>query len=157
MMKKRAFVLAVLLSLSLPAAVMSMDHGSMHGEHEHGSMVDTGVIVHEETIDGVRTVFKITNIEEAMHGMAVPKDLKETHHMMVMFTDAKTGKGLADGEVRAKIQGPGGKDQMKSLVGMEGHFGADFDLSAKGKYGVMVKFKLADGKVRSAQFWYTVK
>ena len=40
---------------------------------------------------------------------------------------------------------------------MEGHFGADFDLSKKGKYGVMAKFKLADGKVRSAKFWYTVK
>jgi hypothetical protein len=40
---------------------------------------------------------------------------------------------------------------------MHGHFGADFNMSKKGKYGVMSKFKLADGKVRQAKFWYTVK
>jgi alkylation response protein AidB-like acyl-CoA dehydrogenase len=39
----------------------------------------------------------------------------------------------------------------------EGGFGADFTMPKKGKYGVMVKFKLADGKVRSAKFWYTIK
>ncbi len=40
---------------------------------------------------------------------------------------------------------------------MKGHFGADFDLSKKGKYGVMSKFQMRDGKVRSARFWYTAK
>ena len=40
---------------------------------------------------------------------------------------------------------------------MQGHFGADFDLSKKGKYGVMCKFQLKDGKVRQSKFWYTVK
>ena len=36
-------------------------------------------------------------------------------------------------------------------------FGSDFTLPKKGKYGVMAKFKLKDGKVRSVKFWYTVK
>lgn len=31
---------------------------------------------------------------------------------------------------------------------MQGHFGADFELSKKGKYGVMSKFQLKDGKTR---------
>jgi hypothetical protein len=43
------------------------------------------------------------------------------------------------------------------MAGMGADFGADFDFSKKGKYGVMAKFKLADGKVRSVKFWYTVK
>jgi hypothetical protein len=43
-------------------------------------------------------------------------------------------------------------------MGMQGqHFGADFDLSRKGKYGVMSKFQLKDGKVRQSKFWYTVQ
>jgi len=45
----------------------------------------------------------------------------------------------------------------KDLMGMQGHFGADVQMGKKGKYGVMSKFKLKDGKVRQAKFWYTVK
>ena len=55
------------------------------------------------------------------------------------------------------MQNPDKSFQDKGLMGMQGHFGADFDLSKKGKYGVMCKFQLKDGKVRSAKFWYTVK
>ena len=89
--------------------------------------------------------------------MEMPKGMKETHHLMVEFKDAKTGKALTEGEVKVKIQGPDKAEQTKDMMGMEGHFGADFDLSKKGKYGVMAKFKLNDGKVKSSKFWYTVK
>jgi hypothetical protein len=30
-------------------------------------------------------------------------------------------------------------------------------MAKKGKYGVMSKFKVKDGKVRSTRFWYDVK
>jgi len=89
--------------------------------------------------------------------MDMPKEMKETHHIAVEFKDAKTGKALTEGEVKAKVQNPDGSFQTKDLMGMQGHFGADFDLSKKGKYGVMCKFHLKDGKVRSTQFSYTVK
>jgi dihydrodipicolinate reductase len=89
--------------------------------------------------------------------MEMPKEMKETHHIMVEFMDAKSGTALTEGEVKVKVQGPDKAEQTKELMGMEGHFGADFDLSKKGKYGVMSMFKLKDGKVRSAKFWYTVK
>jgi hypothetical protein len=83
--------------------------------------------------------------------------MKETHHIMVMFTDAKSGAKLGEGEVKLKVTGPDKKDQVKELMGMEGGFGADFTMPEKGKYGVMAKFKLKDGKVRNVKFWYTVK
>jgi hypothetical protein len=76
---------------------------------------------------------------------------------MVMFTDARTGKMLSGGEVKIKVTGPDKSEQVKDLMGMEGGFGSDFTLTKKGKYGVMCKFKLTDGKVRSAKFRYTVK
>jgi hypothetical protein len=83
--------------------------------------------------------------------------MKETHHIAVEFKDVKSGKALTEGEVKVKVQNPDKTDLTKDLMGMQGHFGADFDLSKKGKYGVMSKFQLKDGKVRSAKFWYTVK
>jgi hypothetical protein len=89
--------------------------------------------------------------------MEMPKDMKETHHIMVEFKDAKSGKALNEGEVKLKVQAPDKSEQTKNLIGMQGHFGADFDLAKKGKYGMMSKFQLKDGKVRSAKFWYTVK
>lgn len=83
--------------------------------------------------------------------------MKETHHISVSFKDVKSGKALTDGSVMVKVQNPDKSAQTKELMGMQGHFGADFELSQKGKYGVMCKFQLKDGKTRQAKFWYTVR
>jgi len=76
---------------------------------------------------------------------------------MIMFSDAKTGKMLSEGEVKVKIVGPDKSEQVKTLMGMGGGFGSDVNLSVKGKYGIMSKFLLKDGKVMSCKFWYEVK
>ncbi|ABQ24306.1 hypothetical protein [Geotalea uraniireducens] len=158
-MKKAAVILAVAsFALAAPLASFAMDHGSMkmeHGEH----MMDKGSLAHEEVVDGVKATFKIISMAEHMKAMKMemPKGMKETHHIMVEFKDAKSGKALTEGEVTVKVQNPDKSYQTKDLMGMEGHFGADYEMAKKGKYGVMAKFKLADGKVRSAKFWYTVK
>ena len=156
-MRKLVLMFAAILALSAPAA-FAMDHGSMKMEHgSHGG--HQGDVAHEEVVDGVKATFKVMGMKESMKAMdmEMPKDMKETHHIAVEFKDAKTGKILTEGEVKVKIQNPDKTDQTKNMMGMKGHFGADFDLSKKGKYGVMCKFQLKDGKVRSAKFWYTVK
>lgn len=157
-MKKMTVLIAAVLALSAPLAARAMehDHGSMNMEHS-GHMIDKGKPAHEEVVDGVKATFKVMSMKEHMKDMEMPKGMKETHHLMVVFKDAKTGKALTEGEVTVKVQGPDKAEQMKELMGMEGHFGADFDLSKSGKYGVMTKFVLKDGKVRTAKFWYTVK
>jgi len=96
---------------------------------------------------------------EAMKAMdmEMPKGVKETHHLHVEFKDVKSGKALTEGVVKVKVQGPDKKEATKEMMGMKGHFGADFEMGKKGKYGVMCKFQLKDGKVRSSKFWYTVK
>jgi hypothetical protein len=157
-MKKMVLILAA-ATFAVSTPLMAMDHGSMdHGSmnHDH-SMMEKGDAVHQEVVDGVKAVFKVMDMQEQMKGMEMPKGMKETHHVMVTFKDVKSGKALTEGEVKLKVQGPDKAEQTKALMGMQGHFGADFDLSKKGKYGMMAKFKLADGKVRSAKFWYTVK
>jgi hypothetical protein len=158
-MKRLNIVMAAVLAFSAPVvAFAAMDHGSMNMEHgEH--MMDKGSVAHEEVVDGVKATFKVISMKEHLKGMKMemPKEMKETHHVMVEFKDSKSGAALTEGEVTLKLQGPDKSTQVKELMGMQGHFGADFDLSKKGKYGVMAKFKLKDGKVRSAKFWYTVK
>jgi hypothetical protein len=138
---------------------MPMDHGSMKMDHDsmpmaHGSgMMAMGKTAHTEVVDGVKATFRVIDIQKKMKEMGK----NETHHIMVMFTDAKSGKQLGEGEVKLKVQGPDKSEQVKDLMGMEGGFGSDFSLSKSGKYGVMAKFKLSDGKVRTVKFWYTVK
>ena len=118
-----------------------------------------GNVAHEEVVDGVKATFMIQTMAESMKamGMEMPMGVKETHHIHVEFKDANTGKALTEGEVKIKVQNPDKSDQSKDLMGMQGHFGADFNFSKKGKYGVMCKFQLKEGKTRSAKFWYTVK
>lgn len=156
-MKKMTVLIAALFALSAPVAAYATDH-SGHGEHSSG-MTHSGNTAHEEVVDGVKATFTVQTMAAAMKamGMAMPKGVKETHHISVSFKDAKSGKALTEGEVKVKVQYPDKSEQTRDLTGMHGHFGADFDLSSKGKYGVMCKFKLSDGKVRSAKFWYTVK
>ena len=157
-MKKAAMILAAAtFALAAPmASFAAMEHGSMPMEHG-GHMMEKGKPAHEEVVDGVKATFKVMSMKEHMKGMEMPKGMKETHHLMVEFKDARSGKALTEGEVKAKVQGPDKAEQTKDLMGMEGHFGGDFDLSKKGKYGVMARFKLKDGKVRNVKFWYTVK
>jgi len=165
-MKKTAVTIAVALALSAPLAAFAMDHESM--PMEHGSMKGMehkGGVAHEEVVAGVKATFKIISMTERMKEMKMemPAGMKETHHLMVEFTDAKSGKNLAEGEVKVKIQGPDKSEQTKELMGMPAMtgmgagFGADFVMAKKGKYGVMARFKLKDGKVRQAKFWYEVK
>lgn len=157
-MKSKAIIIAAAaFALSAPLASLAMDHDSM--PMEHGSMkMDRGMHmmgkpVHTETVDGVKAKFSMMDIAAKMKGMG----MKETHHIMVMFHDAKTGMMMSGGEARIKVVGPDKSEQTKELMGMEGGFGADFTLAKPGKYGIMCKFKLADGKVRKTKFWYTVK
>ena len=158
-MKKLTVLIAALFALSAPIASFAADHGGHGGAHDKGHGGHQGNVAHEEVVDGVKATFKVMSMKEHMKAMdmEMPKEMKETHHIAVEFKDAKTGKALTEGEVKIKVQNPDKSDQSKELMGMQGHFGADFDLSKKGKYGVMSKFQLKDGKIRSAKFWYTVK
>lgn len=151
-MEKLITATAIILVLLSPLAIRAADHGGHAIEHKPAS-------THEEVVDGVKAVFNVQTMAIAMKsmGMEMPKGVKETHHVSVSFKDAKSGAAMTEGSVTAKIQNPDKSTQTKELMGMHGHFGADFVFSKTGKYGVMCKFQLKDGKTRQAKFWYTVK
>src|ERR1039457_342821 len=158
-MKKISVLIAALIALSSPLAALAMDHGSMDMDHSGHDMKAMGSAAHEEVIDGVKATFSVQTMADAMKGMGMemPKGVKETHHVSVAFKDAKSGKALTEGTVKVKVMAPDKSEQTKDLMGMQGHFGADFEMVKKGKYGVMCKFQMKDGKTRQAKFWYTVK
>ena len=110
-------------------------------------------------MNGVKVSFAVQTMAEALKAMnmAIPAGIKETHHISVSFYDVKSGKRLTEGVVSVKLQAPDKSNQIKTLSAMEGHFGADFIMTQKGKYGVMAKFRLKDGKDRTAKFWYEVR
>ena len=153
-MKNMALIFATaLLALTAPMiSLAAMDHGS-HNTHTMGGAA------HEEVVDGVKVTFSVRTMADAMKemGMEMPKGVKETHHISVVFKDVKSRKPLTEGTVKIKVQNPDKTDQTRDLTGMHGHFGADFDLAKKGRYGVMCKFRLGDGMTRSTKFWYEVK
>lgn len=151
-MKKLIVATAALLAISAPLTVFAMEHSGHTMEHK-------ATAAHEEVVNGVKATFNVQTMADAMDAMdmEMPKGMKETHHISVSFKDVKSSKTLTDGSVTVKVQSPDKSAQKKELMGMQGHFGADFDLSKKGKYGVMCKFQLKDGKTRQAKFWYTVK
>lgn len=156
-MKKFIIVIAAILTLAAPMAHAAekdhAGHGKNHGDHKAGS------IAHQQVIEGVKATFTVKTMQEAMKemGMALPKGVKETHHISVSFINVKTGKPITEGEVKVKVQTPDKSEQTKDMAGMHGHFGADFELAKKGKYGIMCRSKLPDGKIRSSKFWYEVK
>ncbi|MDD2310585.1 MAG: hypothetical protein PHH91_13470 [Desulfuromonadaceae bacterium] len=151
-MKKLIVVTATILVTSSPFIVHAMDHSSHAMEHKT-------TVAYEEVVGGVKATFNVQTMADAMEAMdmKMPKGVKETHHVSVAFKDVKSGKALTEGAATIKVQNPDKSTQVKELMGMHGHFGADFELSKKGKYGVMCKFQLKDGKIRQAKFWYTVK
>lgn len=157
-MKKAIIVIAALFAISIPAASFAaMDHtghGSM--DMNHGNMNGAA---HEEVVDGVKATFNVQTMADAMKsmGMEMPRGVKETHHISLILKDVKSGAVITQGDATVKILAPDKLSETKQLMGMHGHFGGDFSMSKKGKYGVMCKFKTADGKVRQAKFWYTVK
>jgi len=156
-MRKQVLILtmATLACTSPMVSFAAMDHGNHAGHGAH--TMDKPA--HEEVVEGVKATFTVRTMADAMKemGMQMPKGVKETHHVSVVFKDVKTGKALTEGMVKIKIQNPDKSEQTRDLTGMQGHFGADVEMAKKGNYGVMCKFKLKDGKVRQARFWYVLK
>ncbi len=157
---KLTSVVFLSLCLSLAADLSSMA-GEMHHEGmqgmEHSGMemkADKEIMLGEDMQDGVQAMAHLRDISEAMAQMGMDK----THHFMVMFKDASTGKTLDQGVVALKIVDPSGqKSDAVKLMGMAESFGGDVSLSQKGKYILEVGTKLADGKKRQFQFQYTVE
>ncbi|MDX9708904.1 MAG: hypothetical protein RBT64_05030 [Trichloromonas sp.] len=108
----------------------------------------------EQVVEGVEAMARLKDVEAAMAkvGMA------HTHHLMVEFYRVDDGEPMDQGLAAVKIVDPAGKESgALTLVGMDGHFGADLALGEKGDYLFKIGTKLADGKKRQYEFRFSGK
>jgi hypothetical protein len=137
----------------MPAQGMNMGH-EMPGGHVMPGTHEQMIMLGDQVVDGIKADAHLNDVKEAMAKIG----LKETHHLMVLFQEAETGKAVPTGTAALKIKGP---DNVESaaipLMGMDGHFGADIILGAPGMYTFTIGTKLADGKTRQFEFSHELK
>jgi hypothetical protein len=148
-MKRLASVSRMLVAalIVLPSISLAQhQHGAPKGE---AAKMDTKEVL----VEGVRIVFQIMT-NEAHKKMLEEMKSKEqpeagtTHSIAVTLADEKTRKELMDAEVNMKVIDPSGKSQVKTLnpdAAMK-YYSAYFSLSQKGKYQVLIVFKIGDKK-----------
>jgi len=159
--------LCVLIIFSTPL-LAEMQMGGMEMKHEKKEpskgVASKNTGVQEILIEGVKARFEIVTMEEHQKMMEEMKmkmemaDKSATHHISVTFYDEKTGKEATDVKVKMKVVSPSKKDQIKMLMAMPEmkHYGNDFNLSEKGRYEVMILFKIGD-KERKGGIYYDVQ
>jgi hypothetical protein len=76
----------------------------------------------------------------------------------VILKDDKTQKEITDAQITMKVVDPKGKDQIKTLKyeGEMKSYDAYFNFPEKGKYQVMILFKVGEQK-RTAGIYYEIK
>ena len=130
------------------------DMHSGHDEHSgHGGMA----VIDEVTVKGVKGTAKIMVYDAAARAAMAKGGQEATHHMMVYFTDAGTGKEITTGKAAIKIKSHGGESRKPiGLMSMGGGFGADVNLP-EGHYELEDGTKLEDGKKRTFDYHYMAK
>jgi hypothetical protein len=159
-MKKFISVLGILV-LSLFALIqLSL------AQHSHGGMT-TGTSMKMDTkeviVEGTKVIFQIMANDEhkkMLKDMKVKENIEPgtTHNITVILKDEKTQKEITNAQINMKVIDPKGKDQVKSMKYEETmkSYDAYFNLPEKGKYQVMILFKIGDQK-RTAGIYYEIK
>jgi hypothetical protein len=158
-MKKSIFTtLAAVVALTLLPSICP-------AQHQHGATMGEAMKMDtkEVLVEGVKVVFQIMTNEEhkkMLADMKMKEDVEAgtTHNIAVTLVDEKTNKEVTNAEISMKVIDPAEKSQVKALKAdtMMKYYNAYFNLSQKGKYQVLVVFKIGEKK-RSAGIYYEVK
>ncbi len=135
-------------------------------QHSHGGM-SMGTPMKMETkevlVEGVKVTFQMMANDEhrkMLKEMKMKEDIQAgtTHNITVTLKDEKTQKEITDAQINMKVVDPKGKDQIKALKyeGDMKSYDAYFNMPDKGKYQVMVLFKIGDQK-KTAGIYYDLK
>jgi len=135
-------------------------------QHSHGGMsmgTPMKMDTKEVLVEGVKVTFQMMANDEhrkMLKDMKMKEDIESgtTHNITVTLKDEKNQKEITNAQVNMKVVDPKGKDQIKALKyeDMMKSYDAYFNLPEKGKYQVMVLFKVGDQK-RTAGIYYEVK
>jgi C4-type Zn-finger protein len=159
-MKRLVSLLGVLVLSCFVLASLSL------AQHSHGGMsmgtsmkMDTKEVI----VEGVKVTFQIMENDEhqkMLKDMKMKEDIEPgtTHNFTVILKDAKTQQEVANAQITMKVIDPKGQDQIKPLKYEEEmkSYDAYFKLSEKGKYQVIILFKVGEQK-RTAGIYYEIK
>lgn len=163
-----AIVAAATLALSGGAAgAAESGHGSMQGMQQGGGkaeghdMAKMGDKVFGGKIGPwvgeARLMDMKAHMEKAMaSGMKMEGTMKQTHHIALTLTDAKSKKAVTEGKGTVMVVGPDKSEAKSDFMAMEGHFGADVTLPKPGRYTFKVAIESA-GKTGTAAFSHVIK
>ena len=132
---------------------MGMDHGKemshdMHKDHDMGGG-DDFIEVGKDTRDGVVATVKVKTYDEETMATMNKMGMEATHHVMVFFTDEKSGDAIVAGKAAIKVRGSGDdKPKLDMLTMMGDGFGGDVNVKGMGMYTFEIGTKLEDGKKR---------
>jgi hypothetical protein len=136
-------------------------------QHSHGGMsmgTPMKMDTKEVLVEGVKVSFQIMANDEhqkMLKDMKMKEDIEPatTHNITVTLKDEKSQKEITDAKINMKVVDQNGKAQIKALKSEEEmkSYDAYFNLSEKGKYQVMIRFKVKDKKPIDAGIYYEVK
>jgi hypothetical protein len=134
-------------------------------QHGHGGMSGGTMKMESKdvVVDGIKVSFMVMANEshkKMLKDMKMKEDIEAgtTHNITVTLKEEKTQKEITDAQVNMKVVDPKGKDQIKALKyeGEMKSYDAYFNLPEKGKYQVMVLFKMGDQK-KTAGIYHEIK
>jgi hypothetical protein len=133
-------------------------------QHSHGGMgTQMKMDTKEVLVEGIKVTFQIMANDEhrkMLKDMKMKEDIEPgtTHNITVILKDEKAQKEVTDAQISMKVVDPKGKDQIKPLKYEDEmkSYDAYFNLPGKGKYQVMILFKIGEQK-RTAGIYYDLK
>jgi hypothetical protein len=159
-MKKLISVLGILVFCLFTFASISL------AQHSHGGMsmgTPMKMDTKEVLVEGVKVTFQMMangEHQKMLKDMKMKEDIEAgtTHNITVTLKNEKTQKEILDAKITMKVVDPKGKDQIKTLKyeGEMKSYDAYFNLKEKGKYQVMILFKIEEQK-RTAGIYYELK
>jgi len=168
-------IMALVFVLAMPMLASAMDHGShdkemskdmdhdmhkghdmkmddakkmdhdMHKGHDMAAKDGDFVEIGKDTQDGIVATVKVKTYDEKTMATMEKMGMNATHHVMVFFTDEKTGSAVASGKAALKVKGEDAKPAM--LMQMGPGFGSDVSVG-EGMSTFEIGTKLEDGKKR---------
>ena len=132
-------------------------------QHQHGGMsmgTPMKMDTKEVLVEGVKVTFQMMANDEhrkMLKDMKMKEDIEPgtTHNITVTLKDDKSQKEITNAQISMKVIDAKGKDQVKPMKyeDMMKSYDAYFNLPEKGKYQVMILFKVGDQKKTAGVYW----
>jgi hypothetical protein len=162
--------LGTMLTLTAGPYALAMDHSGMdHSKMGRGTMsaetpadeqpAAASREIRTVVVNGYTLTYTLVDLKQTMAASSTPMShdmaKMKSHHLMVNPV-APDRKPLAGGKAGYLVVQPDKTEVKAMAMLMEGGFGADVDLVAKGDYKITTKIALADTTLVD-EFIYTVK